>query len=127
LDSALINFNEAKANELAKIDNLEREYWDAWERSKTQKETKSSKAKPDPTDANVGRVTEQMEKTEDLLGNAAFLRGVQWCINKRCEILGLDSMTKSLNVDFEQLSDQQLERIANGEDVWNVISNPGEG
>jgi transcriptional regulator with XRE-family HTH domain len=33
LPSALTDFNQAKAQELAKIDNLEREAWTAWQRS----------------------------------------------------------------------------------------------
>src|SRR3974377_1494082 len=42
LASSLVNFDAAKAKELAKIDALERTYYEAWERSLRQKETKTA-------------------------------------------------------------------------------------
>jgi len=63
---SIFDFNEAKQKELAKIDNLELEYWDSW----------------------------QTSKAERAAGDPRFLNGVQWCITKRCEILGFDAPTK---------------------------------
>ena len=42
LASSLVNFDAAKAKELARIDALERTYYEAWERSLGQKETKTA-------------------------------------------------------------------------------------
>lgn len=80
--------DEAKARELAKIDNLEREYWDAWERSQNDAETVIEEAfgvkKSKTQNKRVGQV-----------GNPAFLRGVEWCIERRARLLGLDAPTKA--------------------------------
>lgn len=63
---SIFDFNEAKQKELAKIDNLELEYWDSWQTSKAERAS----------------------------GDPRFLQGIQWCITKRCEILGFDAPTK---------------------------------
>ena len=83
LNSALVDFNEAMARELAKTDNLERVYWESWERSLLPFRSKSTKVKPDGTEHN--------RKVEQRVGNPQFLQGVQWCIEKRCKLLGLDA------------------------------------
>lgn len=102
-----------KAEQLAKIDELERTYWEAWARSKEDAEitvTKTRGLKIKKTDTvpvtggelltatNHTEVTgapfETMHRTEGQVGNPAFLAGVQWCINKRCELFGLDAPRK---------------------------------
>src|SRR5262245_33047910 len=39
LRSTLVDFNARKAEELARIDQLEREYWSVWEASKGDRQT----------------------------------------------------------------------------------------
>ncbi len=97
--SALIDINEAKARELAKVDALEITYWQAWERSCLDAESEITKMQgtpPKPNEANPApsRV-ETQKKREGQSGNPAFLAGVQWCINKRCEIIGVDAPKKT--------------------------------
>ena len=93
LKSSLLNVSTWKAEQLAKVDQLEREYWLAWERSQEDAETevieKIGKADKDgkPTADRI----KQNKRKEGQSGNPSFLSGVQWCINKRCEILGLDA------------------------------------
>ena len=88
LQSSIVNIDEAKARELARVDHLEREYWEAWEKSKNPHKTTASK-----------KVNgEQVEKTiqgETGTGDPRYLSGVQWCINKRCEVLGLDAPSRT--------------------------------
>jgi len=57
-------------------------------------------------------------------GNPAFLRGIEWCINKRCDLLGLDAPKKleNMNYDMSILPDEYLDRIAGGEDVGKVFA-----
>jgi hypothetical protein len=97
--SALIDINEAKARELAKIDALELVYWQAWERSQLDAEseiTKMQGAPPKQGDANPAPAKlETQKKREGQSGNPAFLSGIQWCINKRCEIIGVNAPVKS--------------------------------
>jgi transcriptional regulator with XRE-family HTH domain len=96
--SALIDINEAKARELAKIDTLELEYWTAWKRSQEDAESEITKMQgnpPKPNEANpLPAKMETQKKREGQSGNPAFLRGIEWCINKRCEILGVDAPVK---------------------------------
>jgi len=92
LESSLVDYDEAKAKELAKVDQLEYEYWDAWLRSCENKETETKKA------IVVGEAAERREATkreEGQAGDPRFLTGIQWCINKRCEILGLDAPNRT--------------------------------
>ena len=106
LKSALIDFNEAKARELAKVDKLERTYWAAWERSCEDAETTTRKTKGKVTKVQieVGREEEgkvvlerPAEATRTLKGQAGdprFLQGVERCIERRCKILGIDAPVK---------------------------------
>lgn len=84
--SALVDINEAKIVELAKIDTLEREYWRGWERSLKDAETIKQEG-----GVEVKRVS-RTKRTRD--GDARFLEGVLKCIDRRCKILGLDSPAK---------------------------------
>ena len=90
--SALIDFDEAKAQELAKVDRLEREYWVAWKHSQKDTET----MRQEGTKKGDSIEPEKLIKiAKGQVGDPRFLNGVQWCINKRCEILGLDAMAQS--------------------------------
>lgn len=87
LASTLIDIDKAKSRELAKIDRLEREYWDAWERSQEDKETQIDELRQEG-DSPSERVKVQVKK-EGQVGNPSFLDGVEWCIDKRCKIFGI--------------------------------------
>lgn len=82
------DINQAKFEELAKIDQLELTYWEAWDRSCKEKTSKS-------VEKNDSRGNKQQIRKEERDGNPAYLAGVQWCIERRCKILGLDSPDKS--------------------------------
>jgi predicted transcriptional regulator len=83
--TAVLDIAKAKLRELAKIDHLERTYWEAWERSMTARETKQLKKIPTKGD-------EKLLKQETRDGNPQYLEGVQWCITKRSALLGLDKI-----------------------------------
>jgi len=92
-DSSLMNIDEAKRIELAKVDHLEREYWDAWERSCEDAETKRLEGILTPgTDG--GKTTKQVVTRKGQAGDPRFLTGVQWCIERRCKIIGIDAPLK---------------------------------
>jgi transposase len=93
-ESSIMDMNEAKQRELARLDELEREYWAAWEQSKNERtrarqesDGKSKDGKP-----NVVRATMEREQRD---GNPAFLAGVMSCIERRCKLLGLDAPAKA--------------------------------
>lgn len=125
LDSALVNFDEAKAQELAKIDRLEREYWRAWLHSCEDAESESTKM----VEAQGGKRLEASTQRKGQAGDPRFLNGVQWCIEQRCKIVGVYAASKAqnLNIDLSQLTDEQLQRIANGEDILAVLATSGTG
>ena len=84
LASALIDFNEAKAREIAKVDKLEREYYNAWRRSCEDAEQMTQEGTPEGID--------KVKKTsKGQAGDPRFLQGVQWCIERRCKMLGVDA------------------------------------
>jgi len=110
LESALVDFDDAKARELAKVDRLEREYWRAWERScedaettvkKTKGAVKKTVIKKEDGDEEDGkskfvseRPAEVSQTAKGQAGDPRFLAGVQWCIDKRCKVLGIDAPVK---------------------------------
>jgi predicted transcriptional regulator len=90
LASALQDFDARKAEELAKVDRLERVALDAWERS--CRDAVSVATTTGRTDKEGAPLPDQVTTTvKGQAGDPRFLERVAWCVNKRCEILGLDS------------------------------------
>jgi hypothetical protein len=122
LKSGVMDLNAAKARELAKLDEVERQAWDAWEKSRKDAETmevtgtaQGGKGKPD----KVKKITKGQA------GDSRFLGIILDCVNRRCEILGLDAPKKLEHGGIDggpipiQLNDEQLleraQAILNGE------------
>jgi len=95
LQSSISNYDERVAVELAKIDNLEVEYWQAWQRSTQVKESSTAKVVTDSS----GERNEVSTKQEQMTGDEKFLAGVRWCIDRRLKLFGLDA---PLKVDWRQ-------------------------
>jgi hypothetical protein len=85
--SAMIDFDSARAREMAKIDHLECTYWSAWERSLSEKTETTSEKSELKGAVRLKAVSRKAQTT----GDPAFLAGIQWCIDKRCKLLGLDA------------------------------------
>lgn len=122
-ESALRDFHAARAEQLAKLDKLERHYWEAWEESQQAEEKVSRKTEPSE-DGDMQAVYVKQEHEESLTGNPAFLRGIERVIDKRCELLGLDApdRTMNMNIDWNDLTDEQLDKVIQGEDVREVVA-----
>ena len=92
-ESSLIDMNEAKQQELERVDKLEREYWQAWEESKKDAETITKKGKgiDESGKPNLNDFTAQRKGQT---GDPRFLAGIERCIERRCKLLGLDSPEK---------------------------------
>jgi hypothetical protein len=103
--------DDHKAIQLAKLDRLEAECWDAWEASQqpsTVKEARDTKAGQYP-----GRSA--MTREVSSAGDPRFLEAIGRCIERRCKILGLDSPTKAhLLVDDMStvFDDKEVRKIA---------------
>ena len=138
LTSALMDFNAAKARELAHLDALELEYWEGWKRSqqpkrKTTREiiTRATPTRPgadesatedNPTEPVPYRRVTVVEETQ--VGNPKFLDGIKDCIKLRCAILNVTEPAIVPIDDWESLSNEQLDRLSRGESAASVLAVP---
>lgn len=90
LASSLRDFDAAKAEELEKIDHLERAYWLGWERSQQARSVIQAERQ---TGEHCGR--KRLRRRESQGGDPRFLDGVLKCIAQRCDILGLSTATEA--------------------------------
>jgi transposase len=93
--NAAANFSELQSRELAKIDLIEQECWDQWDRSKKDREIHSAEKE----DGLNGQKTKSGLKREGQTADTSYIDKIQWCINKRCQILGLDAPSKVAMTD----------------------------
>lgn len=120
--SAIRNFDDAKVEELAKIDNMEREAWKAWEKSLQPRERTLTERRTKGDGTTKDGAKARVERT-DGLGDSRYLERVAWCITKRCEILGLNAPQKIAPTDptgrqpfvlaARMMTDEELRTIAN--------------
>jgi len=102
--SALMDFDEARKRELAKIEQLETEYWASWKQSLGGDERETEF--PPGADSDDREQTKLNRKERAPAGNPRYLQGVQWCIDKRCEILGINAAKKvesGVQITFSEL------------------------
>jgi hypothetical protein len=90
LAAAVVDLDAAKAKELARIDRLEHVAWRAWQRSCQRKERASTRMEKKLNDDAPQGKTVTSKHTELRDGNAEYLKRVEWCITKRCELLKLN-------------------------------------
>jgi hypothetical protein len=117
-DAYLDDIDVLKGRELQRIDQLESAYWDSYERSLKGINT----YKEDMTESGVDMLgiddsSEEKKRVKRFVsrkfqderdGESRFLNGIQWCINKRCEILGLNAPLKSeLTFDWRSEAEKQ--------------------
>jgi predicted transcriptional regulator len=89
--SAVRNFDEARDLELKKIDRVEREAWDAWDRS--QKPVQSAVV---TDDAGRQRSTKSLRNQH---GDAKYLDVVLKCVQQRCALLGIEANAEEAVAD----------------------------
>lgn len=91
------DFSTAKAKELARIENLERTYWDAWFRSLGGSKSTTVRASGEKSEQKKdGKLVniERSERNETTYGDPRYLAGVQWCIERRVKMFGFDQPVK---------------------------------
>lgn len=81
---------EQKARELAKLDLLEAEAWDAWQNSKNPIKKKH-------TEHYRKKLTLEKETETESSGDPRFLSQVENCIKGRCQLLGLTDTAITIN------------------------------
>lgn len=123
LDRAVETFDQIKAQELARIDRLEREYWQAWEDSKQDDETTRQRGGMTGEKIAVTAATKTVTKRQT--GEKTFLDGVQWCIEQRLKIFGIyaaikvdttwrESAPKGIDVVFEADVENMIDLLTTG-------------
>lgn len=107
--SAVRNFDAAQEMELARIDQVEKEAWAAWQRTIGKIKTIKNE---DGVGAN-GSIDKTTEIIKRQAGDPRFLQIVQDCIRQRREMLGLDAPRKVNLVNEhmpENMPDSELEK-----------------
>ena len=122
LSSTLRDFDEAKAQELAKIDHLEEMAWQSFHKScqdaYSKQQKKALATSREHTEDDEGNVVsenvtkelvpvEEKEITRKQAGDPRFLDKVAWCIDYRCKLLGIHkenpTNVNQLVINFDQL------------------------
>lgn len=100
--STLFDFNEAKIQELQKIDNLEAEAWRHFFESARPLKKKSTKLKGKAQQGQNSKLPNDLEQytyEEERLPDPRFMQIVDRCIERRCRILGLEAPLKVAETD----------------------------
>ena len=88
--SAVRDFDESIAIELAKIELIEKELWEQWEKSKLPRHTKRNESGR----SEKGAIAKKVTIEQNQCGDPRFLEGVMRCVERRCALLGLDAELK---------------------------------
>lgn len=84
-EQRIVELEDAQRVELAKINEVEKTAWEAWE---------TSKLKESKTEKDIGGEYARQEThitKEQTPGDPRFLQIIMNCVDKRCKILGLDA------------------------------------
>lgn len=125
--SASRDYGERLAIELAKLDRVEAEAWDAWERSKEDAVStkrmvqKALRKAADGDDGDkelvtIGKMLERVSKGR--VGDPTYLKIVQSCVLDRCKLLGV---VKELHVNNTSNTTNVLSVTSDGRPI------PGAG
>jgi hypothetical protein len=114
---------EEKYAQIGMLRHVVEESFDGWERSKQSAKVMTTRTPTrqagegapaaKPTDATV-RVSDQDGDTRYLTEARAALADIR-------KLMGLDSPSKLMSINLDSLTDEQLQRIANGEDPMIVV------
>jgi hypothetical protein len=109
-ERSILNIDDWKAEELAKVDRIEAELWIAWHDSRRPTQVKN--AQKTTAGRYPGKTVSQKETSS--AGDPRFMFGILECIEKRCRILGLHAPTKlqgTFTHDHEY-TDKEIQDIA---------------
>jgi len=124
-ESSLKSVNDLKVRELAKLDNLEGQYWAAWQKScedfvsfeenQVNDQVAYKQGGMRPTYNRIKNRT----RNETMIGDSRYLDGVGKCIDTRCKILGLYS-SNTVSVNWRK----QAEEVGiNPDEVIDLVRN----
>lgn len=88
VQTRVTDWEMAREIELRKLDALEREAWEAWDRSQRHAETN----KVSGSGADLGEKRRGEKISHSRTGDAKYLDVVARCIDRRCALLGINSL-----------------------------------
>lgn len=94
------DFNEYRKRELLKIDLLEAEAWEAWEKSK---KGRTSKVKTAEDSQQFGSRRSATEEHSESHGDVQYLQIVHTCVNTRARLLGMYGAAPINNSESESV------------------------
>jgi hypothetical protein len=104
------DFAERKSEELAKIDRMEMEAWNAWEKSKLNKEkvyNSHERGRVSKRGRPLPPVIKVVKTVEGQTGDPRYLERIQWCIEMRLKLMGAlakdDGSDKFVVIDWQSL------------------------
>jgi hypothetical protein len=100
------DIDQMKADQLAKIDNVEAEAWAAWIRSQQDKIVSVAERTIDD-----GEKSKTSMRKEGQAGDPRFLERVCWAIEQRLRIFGFYAPTKIAVEDLDRLIESELARL----------------
>jgi hypothetical protein len=100
------DIDQMKADQLAKIDNVETEAWAAWIRSQQDKVVSVAERTIDD-----GEKSKTSMRKEGQAGDPRFLERVCWAIEQRLRIFGFYAPTKIAVEDLDRLIESELARL----------------
>jgi hypothetical protein len=119
-ESALRDFDAIRETQLQKLEHLEREAWAAYDRSAGTRHRRRMVARD-------GVKISEIEQWEEA-GDPRYLKIVQDCIAKRCELLDIKAplrmnlrLTRDTNVN--ELSNEDLDAIIRGDFITDEKTN----
>jgi transposase len=127
-ESALIDMDVAMARQLARLQKLEDEAWEAWHKSKEDKTIEKKKRRERIASGdgeNRPSEIEMRETTKSRYGNTAILDRIMRIVDRRTELLGLDEYDPSVEADrieplvdaIEATADDDLDERFADEDI----------
>ena len=112
---------EEKYAQIGTLRHVVEEALDGWERSKETAKVMTTRTAP-KAPAGEAKSSDAIVRVSDQDGDTRYLAEARGALADIRKIMGLDSPAKLININFESLDDEQLARIANGEDPMIVIS-----
>ena len=104
--SALIDIDEIKGRELARLNLAEVNLWKSWKRSC---QVRIKKRHSESTGKDGQKIENSTEKSQ-MVGDPRIMQEILRCIQMRCRILGLESAQK-FDIDLNRLTNEQLDQI----------------
>jgi len=127
IEHYLADVNAMKAKELARIDRIEMAAWEEWERSKrtlakTEKEqVENEQIGKDDKTFQRHRKTRAKKTEQERDADKEFMKIIQWCVEQRCTILGLNAaqrydiswrkQAEAAGIDPEKLKEQLVDQF----------------